>query len=89
MTKYKYKGDFCIVTINNTDYILIDGREYELPDNHKKVKQFIKQKKLHTISKPKKERVSQSSKGACSEQATGTIDGLCKSKAPQEQKESK
>lgn len=46
MTRYKYKGDFAVITIDKTDYVLVKGKEIELPENSSKVKQFLKQGKL-------------------------------------------
>lgn len=49
MEKYVYKGDFMPVDIDKTPYIFADGKEYELPEDNKKVKSLIRLGKLKKV----------------------------------------
>lgn len=55
LTKFVYNGDFGVVNIEGQDYSLIDGKEYNLPADNTKVKQFVKQGKLAYIVQKKAE----------------------------------
>ena len=55
LTKFVYKGDFGIVNIAGLDYSLINNKEYFLPADNAKVKQFVKQGKLVYITQKKVE----------------------------------
>lgn len=43
MSIYIYQGSMSADTIEGTDYVFVDGKEYTLPDNHSKTKRMIRQ----------------------------------------------
>ena len=51
---YRYNGSMCADTIDKKDYVFIDAKIYELPEDNEKVKLMCRQGRLVTYLEPKK-----------------------------------